>query len=165
MPPVPLPDHPSACVTSISQTENVFQWGGGIGSFNVLAPPDCNWTASSDVPWLAISAGQSGVGNGTISYFAAKNMTNVLREGDISVDTLIHRVRQSRKAQLNCSLGFDPINPILPAIGGSGSINFTGSNECAWEAQTDSPWLALSGDIYGNGNGSVSFTFETNFGV
>ena len=162
--PISLSSNAAACVTSISQVENVFQWIGGEGSFDVIAPSNCNWTASSNASWLAIKSGQSGTGNGTVIYSVSKNVENFLREANITVDMLTHRVRQSRKAQLQCSFGLDPSNPNIPAIGGNGTINVTGSDECAWQAVSDSPWLTITGNSFGRGNGSISFTVPTNFG-
>lgn len=161
--PISLSSDSSVCVTSLSQNQNVFQWTGGEGSFNVIAPNGCNWTAMSNSAWLTITSGQNGSGNGTVTYTVAKNGTYFLREGDLTVDMLTHHVSQSRKAQLHCVLDFNPANPNIPAIGGNGSINVTGSDECVWQAVSDSPWLTLTGNVFGRGNGSISYTVSTNF--
>jgi hypothetical protein len=34
----------------------------------VTTPAGCAWTATSDVDWIRITAGQSGSGNGSVSY-------------------------------------------------------------------------------------------------
>lgn len=151
------------CVTALSQVENVFQWEGEFGSFDVIAPSNCNWTATSNAEWLKILSGQNGTGNGTIQYFVTKNGTNLLRDANISVDTLTHRVRQSKKASLQCSAGADAGNQNIGAAGGNGSISINGNSNCAWKAESDSPWLMLTGNIFGAGNGTVSYTAATNF--
>lgn len=163
--PISLIDNSGGCVTSLQLPENVFEWEGGPGSFNVVAPSNCNWTAASNAPWLSLLSGQSGTGNGTVTYFVAKNSSFNFREANITVDTLTHRVRQSRKAQLHCVLSFNPSNPNIPAIGGSGTINVTGSDECAWQAVSDSPWLAITSNPFGRGNGSITFSVTANFGA
>ncbi|MFN0140176.1 MAG: BACON domain-containing protein [Pyrinomonadaceae bacterium] len=163
--PISLRDDAGGCVTSLQLSENVFEWEGGEGSFSVLAPSNCNWTASSSSPWLSLLTGQSGTGNGTVTYFVAKNGSYDLREANISVDMLTHRVRQSRKAQLHCILSFNPANPTIPAIGGNGTINVMGSDKCAWQAVSDSPWLTITSSPFGRGNGSITFSVATNFGA
>jgi len=161
--PLKFEDGAGNCVTSLSQVENVFQWEGEFGSFEVIAPSNCNWTAMSNADWLKLFSGQSGTGNGTVQYFVTKNGTNLLRDANISVDTLTHRVRQSKKAMVQCNAGADAGNQNIGAAGGNGSISINGNPNCAWKAESDSPWLTLTGNIFGAGNGTVSYTATTNF--
>ena len=46
---------------------------GGTGSVTVTAAPGCSWAAVSNVPWVTISSGAAGNGNGTVSYAVAAN--------------------------------------------------------------------------------------------
>lgn len=161
--PVSFSENAGGCVTSLSQTENVFQWEGEFGSFNVVAPSNCTWTATSNASWLRIVSGQNGTGNGTVQYFVTKNGTNILRDANVTVDTLTHRVRQSKKAMVKCNSSADAGNQNIGAIGGNGTISINGNSNCAWQAASDSSWLTLTGNIYGSGNGTVSFTVATNF--
>ncbi len=161
--PLKFEENSGGCVTSLSQAENVFQWEGEFGSFDVIAPSNCNWTATSNADWLKIISGQNGTGNGTVQYFVMKNGTNLLRDANISVETLAHRVRQSKKAMLQCNAGADAGNQNIGAVGGNGSISINGNSNCAWKAESDSSWLTLTGNIFGAGNGTVSFAAATNF--
>lgn len=161
--PVDFKESVGNCVTSISQAENVFQWEGEYGSFNVSAPSNCNWTATSGAAWLTVIAGQTGTGGGTVQYYVAKNGTNLLRDTNISVDSLTHRVRQSKKDGMRCNAGADAGNQSIGAVGGNGSIAIGGKPDCAWKAESDSAWLTLTGNIFGAGSGTVSFTAATNF--
>jgi uncharacterized protein (TIGR03437 family) len=47
--------------------------------------PGCNWTAFSDVSWLAITSGQSGTGNGAITIQVLAN-TSVARTGNLHIN-------------------------------------------------------------------------------
>ncbi|MBS1796125.1 MAG: carboxypeptidase regulatory-like domain-containing protein [Acidobacteria bacterium] len=161
--PLDFDQNATGCVTALSPPENAFQWEGETGSFDVAAPAGCAWTATSAAGWLQILSGQSGTGNGTVRYFVTKNGTNALRDAAITVDTLTHRVRQSRRAEMPCRPTADAGNQNVGAAGGAGSISISGRPDCAWRAQTDAPWLTLTGPIYGNGNGTVNFTTATNF--
>ncbi len=153
-----------SCVTGISATENVFQAEAGKGSVDVSAPPGCNWTAASDSDWLKIATGASGAGNGTVDYFVGKNVSNVLREGRITIDGFEHVVRQSRRAQLQCVQHFQPASVNLSAAGGVTDISIFSNDQCAWQATSDAPWISITGNVFGRGNGMVSIAGSTNFG-
>ncbi len=60
--------------------------------FNVtVAPsnPSCGWKADSDVPWIAITSGQSNTGVGTVVYTVQANGTRAERAGGIRVTGLV----------------------------------------------------------------------------
>jgi hypothetical protein len=40
---------------------------------NVTAGTGCAWTASSNAPWLTITSGATGTGNGPVGFSAAAN--------------------------------------------------------------------------------------------
>ncbi len=61
------------CVASISPVVRTFPPGGGTGSVTVTIPSGCNWTAASNVAWVTIASGQSGSGNGTVTYSVDAN--------------------------------------------------------------------------------------------
>ena len=58
---------------------------GAYGNIAVYATPDASWTAQSLTPWLTISEGTSGKGNGNIKYVASANPTLSARTGQIVV--------------------------------------------------------------------------------
>ena len=47
--------------------------GGGAGSVNVQTTAGCGWTATSGAPWITITSGGSGAGNGAVQFTAAAN--------------------------------------------------------------------------------------------
>lgn len=56
----------STCTFSAAPSAVTISFNGGPASFNVTAGAGCAWTALSDSPWLTITSGGSGTGNGTI---------------------------------------------------------------------------------------------------
>ncbi|MBR4613560.1 MAG: hypothetical protein IKO40_12690 [Kiritimatiellae bacterium] len=64
---------------------------GAYGNVAVYATPDADWTAESLAPWLTISEGATGAGNGNIKYVASANPTLSSRTGQIVV-TPPHKV-------------------------------------------------------------------------
>ena len=62
----------AACSFTLNPQGGSFTNAGGTGSFTVT-PSDaaCSWTAVSDSSFVTITGGQSGTGNGTVSYNVA----------------------------------------------------------------------------------------------
>lgn len=73
------------CSYWFSSSEQLFTSSGGTGSVSVITQPDCGWTASSNAGWITITAGNSGSGNGAVSYAVAANNGLNVRSGTISV--------------------------------------------------------------------------------
>ncbi len=58
---------------------------GSFGTIEVGLPPGCPWTATSNVPWMVVTAGSSGAGNGVVTYVFQENTTTAQRIGTLSV--------------------------------------------------------------------------------
>ena len=59
----------------LSPTTTEFGSSGGASNVTVVDSGACTWTASSSAPWVTITSGASGTGNGTITYSVASNTT------------------------------------------------------------------------------------------
>jgi hypothetical protein len=66
---------------------------GAYGNVAVLATPDAPWTAQSLDPWLIISDGSSGAGNGNIQYVVSSNPNLTERTGRIRVYPPVYQAR------------------------------------------------------------------------
>ncbi len=62
---------------------------GAFGNIAVLATPDLKWTAESLSPWITLSTGETGYGNGNIGYVASANPTLETREGQVKVTAVM----------------------------------------------------------------------------
>jgi len=51
--------------------------------------PSCSWKAGADVPWIAITGGNSNTGTGTVTYRVQANETHAQRAGSITITGLI----------------------------------------------------------------------------
>lgn len=56
---------------------------------------DCEWEASVNVGWIAITGGSSGVGDGTVTYSVQENLIDLPRAGTITVLGQTHTVSQA----------------------------------------------------------------------
>jgi hypothetical protein len=82
----------AACALSFSPATQSFAAGGGTGSIAVTASPGCSWRAGSGAPWIKITSGDSGIGNGTVTF--SVGATNSPRSGALFIAGKIFNVWQ-----------------------------------------------------------------------
>jgi glucose/arabinose dehydrogenase len=83
------------CTFTISPSSASVRRAGGPGTTNVLAGAGCNWTAVSNVPWITITSGSSGSGNGSVGYTVAENPTGTTRSGTVTIAGKTFTVKQA----------------------------------------------------------------------
>jgi hypothetical protein len=89
----------------ISPTSEAFPAAGGTGQIAVTSPNGCPaWTAVSGEPWITITAGERGTGNGTVSYTVAANPDDVPRTGTIEVAGRTFTVDQEAAATIQIAV-------------------------------------------------------------
>jgi hypothetical protein len=94
---------PSApCTFALSSSGEAFTADGGSDSVGVTTDPGpnqstCPWTATSNVPWIAITAGSSGQGNGQVSFTVTANPGSA-RQGTITVNGQTFAITQDAAA-------------------------------------------------------------------
>lgn len=88
------------CSVSLSPGSRTFPAIGGVEAIAVNGPSSCTWTAVPDVPWITITSGGSGSGDGTILYQVGTNNTTTPRSGNIDVGGQTHSVFQEGFAEL-----------------------------------------------------------------
>ena len=148
------------CTFSLSSTSANIDDNGGQGTFNVQTGGGCGWTASSAVPWITISSGGSGTGNGTVRFTVAAN-GGPSRNGAITAGGQTFTVQQGN----GCSYSLSSSGQNLPAAGGSGSVNVSSNAGCAWTATSNANWLTVTSGANSSGNGSVGFTAAAHTGA
>ena len=84
------------CQWSIKPTSAGAKGNGDDGTVGVTAGSGCPWTATSDVPWITVTSGASGSGNGTVAYTVARNTTNTARTGTITIAGQTFTVNQAK---------------------------------------------------------------------
>jgi subtilisin len=83
----------TACDYNIASSSQSFPVAGGSSPVNVTATAGCSWTAQSNVAWISIQSGSSGVGDGSVSFSVAAN-TSVERTGTLLIGGRIFVVTQ-----------------------------------------------------------------------
>jgi hypothetical protein len=85
------------CSYAISPTRSSFSNAGGTGTISVTTAPGCAWTAASGDPWLIITAGTTGTGNGTVTYSVASYAGRAgTRNGKLAIAGQTFTVKQSK---------------------------------------------------------------------
>ncbi len=144
-----------ACTYTIAPTTASYASLGGSGTVAVTATQGCNWTSSSDSPWLVVTSGISGTGNGSVGYSVAAATNSVTRTGRLTIATKLLIVTQTGTP---CSYSISPASASFDLTGGGGSIAVSASDSvCAWTATSGATWVTLS-PASGSGNGIVNFT-------
>lgn len=82
------------CSYSISPASGAHGSGNESGSVTVSAGSNCSWTATSNVSWITITSGFSGLGNGTVTYQVGSNSGST-RTGTLTIAARTFTVSQS----------------------------------------------------------------------
>lgn len=84
-----------ACYYVLSPLSHTFSSAGGTGAVTVTpSSGSCGWSAASNASWLTITAGGSGMGNGTVNYSVSAN-TGAARTGTLTIAGQIFTVSQA----------------------------------------------------------------------
>ncbi|MBI1762927.1 MAG: Ig-like domain-containing protein [Acidobacteria bacterium] len=122
---------PGACNYTVSSNTQSIPASGGAGSINVNCNTGCKWIASSNEPWLTVSANnRTGSGNGSVSFSISANPGDA-RSGTLAIAgqvfTLTQGANNTRIANVSAaSYAGDPLalDSIIAAFG-SGLANAT----------------------------------------
>ena len=153
--PSPLP-----CSYTLSPTSQLMGSDGGAGAVIVTTRSDCQWSASPSAAWIAIVAGASGTGNGSVGYTIGANPAQAARTATITIAGLTFTVTQDGRAA--CTFDISPQQQSFAAAGGDATIHVAAPPACSWTATATAPWLMISSGSSGQGDGDVSYTVAEN---
>jgi hypothetical protein len=155
---------------------------GESDSIDLAAPADMFWVAVSNDPWIVITAGTSGHGNGRITFQASANRSVHSRSTTITITGQIAApVGGTRMAVRPFAAG--PVVQVItitqPGVVGAvtlaparstasvgasaGSIQVrSNATDFAWSAVSNAAWLTVTSGASGMGDGSVAFSVAAN---
>jgi hypothetical protein len=165
-----LPPPPPPCNPTISSTSQSVAAAGGAGTVTVSAAGSCPWTAGSNAPWIAISSGANGAGNGSVTFNVAAN-TGAERTGTLTIAGRVFTVSQAAGSSPTppppsppppppppaCNYSISPNSANASVLGGTGSVAVSAGGGCAWTAQSNASWMSITSGVSGSGNGSVGY--------
>jgi uncharacterized repeat protein (TIGR01451 family) len=151
------------CAYSISPSSASFGAVGGSGTVSVTAPGSCTWktTVDPNAPWITTIFGDSGSGNGTVTYVVAPYYSSGSRNGTITIAGRTFTVTQ---ASGNCTYSVDHTSQSFPAEGNGDTVLVTTSPGCGWTATSNASWITIGFGVSGIGSHSVGFSVAHNTG-
>lgn len=158
--PVSVTQQGESCAFTLLPPSRSLDALGGTAAFDVTTSPACAWTSAASAPWLTLVSGQSGTGNGTVTYAVAPNAEASSRTANVTLGGAAHAVTQS--GVTGCSLSIDPDDGQFPVGGGSGQFAVNAAPTCAWLASSRSGWIRVVDPPGGLGTGSrrVSYSLD-----
>ena len=142
-----------------AQTNLSFE-GEGENSIQLLA--NISWTATTNVPWLAITDGASGTTNGKVDFSVAANGLTSSRTGAVIIaGGDLSRTCTVVQAGIPPVLEMDPDVTNLPSVAASG-VTFAVTANLPWTSTTDVPWLSITSGASGTTNGEVVYSVGWN---
>jgi hypothetical protein len=156
-------DGTAPCTIDIAPASASFGKDAASGRFDVAAPAHCSWSAASGAPWLRISSGASGTGNGTVAYEVERNRDAVARSAAIVVGERRHEVAQAGDTGI-CEYTVTPVQmSACMSVPYMLTATVTTAPGCAWTASAGSSWIAVAGGQTGSGPGIVSMRLNDNY--
>lgn len=97
-----------SCTYAISPASRAHGAGTGADVVGVTTAGVCNWTVVSNAPWITVTSGSSGTGNGVVGYSLAANTTGNPRSGTLTIAGQTFTVNQTAvPVAVNKPLDFD----------------------------------------------------------
>jgi Viral BACON domain/Putative binding domain, N-terminal len=163
----------SACDYSVAPVTFNPCMPGGTATATLTTQAGCSWTATSDVAWLGVPSGSSGIGPGTITITFSDNYDSP-REGIVMVRWPTLTAGQNlRVAQAGCLYGVSRSAFSFESAGGTGTFDVLQQSEpimcggatqdrCVWTARSDVPWITITSSMPRSGDNPVAFAVAAN---
>ena len=149
-----------ACSYTLSASSLSFGASGGAGTVNVTTASHCTWTAASDRGWMSITSGSNGTGNGAVNVTLTANTSETERTGTLTIAG--HAVLVQEEGLGACTLDISPTSASFNKDSTVGSFAVTAPAHCQWSANSNSAWLGVTAGSAGSGNGTITYSVETN---
>ncbi|HUD71973.1 MAG TPA: PQQ-dependent sugar dehydrogenase [Dongiaceae bacterium] len=146
------------CIVSIAPASLAFSAAGGTGAVNVTAGEGCDWSVSTDDPWITITDAGSGTGDGAVHYSVATNTGDRSRTGSVRIGSQSHVVTQQAPAP--CAVEVTPKIVLAGPLGGPGTLTVKGNGACFWSATSSAPWITITGGGSAAGSGVVQYRID-----
>ncbi len=141
--------------------------GGASNGVQVIATDQSiSWTVSVNQPWVTITSGATGRGNGNFTYSVAGNPAATSRVATITVTPSNGTSPTLALTQLGGILNISPSSANADPLGASGSIAvYTEDSSLQWTAVSSDGWVTITSGSSGIGARSIQWTASANPGV
>ena len=149
-----------ACRFDFQPANGDFGPEGGTGTVNVSGPSGCSWTPTASEEWITITNGGSRNGDGGVNFSIAPNSGGP-RNGRINIGGQSFNIAQAAPA---CRIQLSAIAETFAGSGGRGTVNVTTPPACTWTVSSNVPWISIISGASDSGNGTVTFSVQSNTG-
>jgi phosphatidylserine/phosphatidylglycerophosphate/cardiolipin synthase-like enzyme/regulation of enolase protein 1 (concanavalin A-like superfamily) len=149
------------CSYTLSPNAQAIAAVGGGASVAVATGSTCDWTAASNDPWITVTGGAAGTGNGVVSVSVEGNAGDA-RSGSATIGGQTFTISQ---AAAGCTYSIAPASVSIAADGSSTMVTISVRSGCAWTATANVPWLSVTSPASGTGNGNVVIAASANTGA
>ncbi len=149
---------PSNCTYSLPTNYADVRGDGTTFSATISTQNGCPWTATSNSSF--ITTGSSGTGSGTFTMTVTRNETGVQRTGTVTIGGQVFTIMQPAA----CIYALSSTSLNIGALETSGTFSVTVASNCTWTAYSSDYFVSVTRG-YGPGNGTVTFTVQTNNGA
>lgn len=137
---------------------------GGSTTVTVTTTANCSWSSTSNATWLTITSGTSETGSGSTTIAVARNTSQDLRVGTVTVAGQTVQIGQAGPSP-TCAYGVSPPSAVVPALGGNLDISISTDDGCAWSVTSNASWITITAGSSGTGDGTASITVDSNSGA
>lgn len=142
----------------LSHATETFAASGGAGSFTVVR--SCGWSATSDVPWISVTGGNSGSGPAGVVSFSVEPNAGDSRHGTITVSGMLFTVTQAGGGA--CEFLASPSSLVIgSSVVVQRFLTVAAAPGCGWSAASDAAWLAPL-TTHGTGASTIGFSAAPN---
>ncbi len=143
---------------SITHGDLIFGTDGGAGWIDVVAEGNGLWQSVSNVSWLTVAIGGSGMGSGSVFIVADPyTQTSFARVGSVNIAGKTVYITQR-----GYTLSISPQVAQVGSNSGAGQFGVAAPIGAVWEAIVADPWITLIGGVSGVGNGTVRYEVAAN---
>jgi hypothetical protein len=141
----------------------------------ITTQASCPWTIAASASWLTVPGGGSGTGSASVTITYPDNY-DARREGIVMVRWPTPTAGQNiRVAQAGCLYAVSRSTFSFTSSGGTGTFDVFQQSDpntcggatqdrCVWTAQSDVPWIAVTGSMPRAGDNPVAFSVAANDG-
>jgi len=149
----------TACTFELGSDTGSAPAPGGSGSVRVTAPSVCQWSSSSNAPWLSIISSGSG-GTGDVRFAAEANQSATPRSGTLTIANTSYTVNQAGAA---CAFNItgSSTSPTFASDGASGQSFGFSSTIAGCVAPTPvsyASWITVDASTFSGTTGTVTYS-------
>ncbi|HEY2931036.1 MAG TPA: BACON domain-containing carbohydrate-binding protein [Acidobacteriota bacterium] len=148
----------TSCPLTIAPSGRSHEGGAETGNILVTIPDGCVWNATASAGWITITEGKTGSGDGVVKYSISPNTTALARIGQINLLGKLFNITQAP----NCPFALIPTTRAHGPSVESGIVYVSGGSTCKWTAASNVPWIKITSDKTGTGDGSITYQITAN---